>query len=195
MLLDIALGIIIVEVLGVALQFDPFGWHYALGILFALLPDLDFLVLYFWKHDTAMYRGHTMDHRDLFHHPLLYIPVGTAVVFFTLGDISALLFAIASFAHFLHDSIGVGWGVRWLSPFSKRNYKFFSEKDGTPSSRLVTSWSPIERAAVVAEKGDPNWVWDFYVRPFVTGRLTIFAFLEVIVPLMVIALFLLVRPW
>lgn len=195
MLLDTALGIIITELFASITGVAPSGLMYVLGIVFALAPDLDFLVLYFKKHEIAMYRGHTLDHRDLLHHPLLYIPVGTLLVWLVIGDTWIMeLFILASLAHFIHDSIGIGWGVRWLSPFTMRNYKFFSESDGTPSLRFITSWTPRERAVVVSEKGDPNWIWNFYVRPFARGKLTFFVLMEVIIPLLVIVLFLLYQP-
>lgn len=194
MLFDIALGIVLTGSVATMFGVTPSDLHYLLGIIFALAPDLDFLVLYFRKHEIAMYRGHTIDHRDLLHKPLLFIPVGSILIFLVFGSVWLVtLFIVASLLHFIHDSIGIGWGVRWLSPFDMRNFKFFSDNDGRPSCKLVTTWTPSQRAVVVSQKGDPNWVWDYFLSPFAEMRMTYFAFIEVVLPILVIVLFTLDR--
>ena len=49
----------------------------------------------------------------------------------------AMFFGLAVFLHFVHDSVGIGWGIKWLWPFSRKAYKCFSEKDGAFSRRLL----------------------------------------------------------
>ena len=132
------------------------------GIAFALLPDIDFFIEFF-KHGSV--GGKVIrEHRELTHFPIIYIPVAI-FIYLIFGAMWTAMFSLAIFAHFLHDSIGIGWGIKWFWPFSKKAYKFFSEKDGRFSSRLIISWSPEELTEVAANHGDPNWIRNIYLRP------------------------------
>ena len=131
------------------------------GVIFALLPDIDFFVELI-KHGSV--GGKIIrEHRELTHFPIIYIPIAI-LIFILYGVMWVMLFSLALFAHFLHDSVGIGWGIRWFWPFSKKAYKLFSEKDGRFSSRLIISWSPLELIKVVADHGDPNWIRNIYFR-------------------------------
>lgn len=160
MLLDIGVGIILSIVvskwLGVALA----GSFVVGGILFSLLPDIDVVA------ELLKYRnlgGYTVRiHREWVHYPFLY-PVISVVVYYFLGAVWVALFASGLLWHFLHDSVGPGWGIKWFGPFSKKNYKFFSEKDGTVSNRVVVSWTPDELAETLKKHHNPNWFRDIYL--------------------------------
>lgn len=128
----------------------------AAGILFSLLPDLDFL-LHLARQGTGRF---SHEHRDLLHNPLVFISAGTIFLAFMNGGL-ALLFALSAIAHFLHDSVGMGWGVRWAYPFSKKYYKFFSDPNGHASRRFLVSWTPDAQRAAAAEFGDPHWLSDY----------------------------------
>ncbi len=131
------------------------------GIAFALLPDIDFFVELI-KHGSV--GGKIIrEHRELIHFPIIYIPVAI-LIYAMFGVMWAVLFSLAIFVHFLHDSIGIGWGIKWFWPFSKRSYKLFSEKNGKFSYQLVVSWNPEELAEVAANYGDPDWIRNFYLR-------------------------------
>ncbi len=118
MLLDIGVGILssvfLSRSFGIALNPLFLG----AGIVFSLLPDVDFLIAF--RKNAA--KSH--EHRDILHYPLLFIPIGAAILFFFNYQL-AMLFIITALLHFLHDSIGLGWGIPWLYPFSKNHYAFF----------------------------------------------------------------------
>ncbi len=151
--LDIGLGIFALLLVSRAVGLPVDGWTVALAAGFALLPDLDFIV-------RAIRRGidaFSHEHRDLFHNPLVLIPAGFLAVRIFNADL-ACLYALCVFLHFLHDSIGMGWGVRWWYPFSGRYYKFFSDARGKPAARFLMSWSPEEQRKAAIVFGDPEWL-------------------------------------
>ena len=162
MFLDIAVGIFLAA--GVSWVFaEPLTWQIiAATALLALFPDIDFWVE-FLRHGSVGGKA-IREHRELLHYPLSYIPP-LAVVFYFAGAFWGTLAILALVWHFLHDSVGAGWGIRWFWPFSKRPYKFFSEKDGAFSSRFIVSWNDAELRQIVAEHGDPNWMRNIYLRP------------------------------
>ncbi|MBU0722400.1 metal-dependent hydrolase [Patescibacteria group bacterium] len=89
------------------------------GILFSILPDIDFVIYkIFGIHQDKGYK-----HRDLFHCPLLYLPIGF-VILFIFSKTLAIIFLVISTLHFLHDSIAYGRGIKWLFPFSKNSFAF-----------------------------------------------------------------------
>lgn len=158
MLLDIKLGLlwaILVAILFGQIITPP--WLLA-GVFFALLPDIDFWLEYIKRGTVG---GKTIDlHRTLLHAPLTYIPV-TILVGVYGGPAWMWLFGLGIFGHFIHDSMGMGYGIRWLWPFSTRWYKLFSGKDGAihyDTDHLLTSWSDEEMIALVHERGNGNWI-------------------------------------
>lgn len=106
----------------------------AFGIAAALLPDIDIITKLWgpWRH------------RGVTHWPIIYVPLALAV-WMILGAIYGTLFALAAFAHFVHDTFGIGNGVAWGAPFSQRRYLYFKARTRTNSSG--------------------NWVTDYYFRP------------------------------
>ena len=165
MFLDGALGALMVHLAGRAFDVPLQWWHIAFGMGIALLPDLDVVFRWLRHKELWMHAGNTEDHRDGLHYPLAYIMAGTALVFGFFGHLWAILFGTISLLHFVHDSFGVGWGVKWLWPFNNKNYKLFNEKDGSPSRRLIVSWTPEELKNIVVEHGDPDWIKNLFLRP------------------------------
>lgn len=131
------------------------------GILFALGPDLDYLY-------HILRHGHgksDFEHRNLLHLPLLYLPVGTAIIFLVAGPMYATLFLIPSLLHFFHDSMGIGWGVRWLFPLSTDNIAFFylySGKIPEGLRKLIFVFDTATLRETVHEHGDPDWKQNIY---------------------------------
>jgi len=121
MFLDIGLGVFIAIITSYFFQVDLSPTLLMFSIIFTLLPDSDFLYFYPKRHDTK----YDHQHRNIIHFPLLYIPAGTLLIWSIWGNIWALSFFLASLGHFIHDSIGIGWGIKWLYPFSKNSYAFF----------------------------------------------------------------------
>ncbi len=151
MFLDIAIGIfagIAAAVIGGDMAQLP--WFVLGGIAFALLPDVDFVV-----HRAVWRRGAHFDymHRYLLHKPLPYVLIGTALVWWISGGsmVWCALFALTSLWHFAHDTVGVGFGVQWLWPFSSdligyRHHGLAQCAQLSPTPR----WCRVPRAQVDA---------------------------------------------
>lgn len=161
MLADIGLGIFVAllatKVFGIDISTQLVG----MSVLFALLPDADFIVHAIVHRKMGGKYAHT--HRDLFHYPLLYLVVGGAISAF-FGILWFTVFILASLAHFVHDSMGIGWGIKWSYPFSKRIYKLFSTKEGDLSMGASAIWDEAELEKVAEEKGNEHWIRDIYFR-------------------------------
>lgn len=160
MLIDILVGILLA--LGVTHIFNipPTGEWILLGAIFALLPDIDF-IFEFIKRGTV--GGKKLGaHRVLTHIPLLFVlPAALLYVFF--GAPVTALFTLCIIWHFVHDSNAMGYGNRLLWPFSKRFYKFFSDKQGNYQynwSHILVSWSKSEVEALHAQHGNDAWIQD-----------------------------------
>jgi LexA-binding, inner membrane-associated putative hydrolase len=161
MLLDIGVGILASIFLSHLFGAAVSPLFLSAGVLFSLLPDLDFL-LTFNKNVTA--KAH--EHRDLLHYPLLFIPVGATILFFFDHRLAAL-FIVTTFLHFLHDSIGLGWGVPWLYPFSRNHYAFFYQYDiarNTLPQKKFYAWSETEVNRLASQYGDKHWIKNIYLK-------------------------------
>lgn len=158
MFADIGFGVLAAVLISTLFSVELSASIIAAGIFFALLPDIDFLVELI-RHGSVGGRVER-EHRNLLHHPLTYIPVAVAI-YFTSGSVWATLFTVCVLFHFMHDSFGIGWGIKWLWPFLKNNYKI--EKVG--GTYYVVSRTPEELERVVAERGDPEWIRNIYLRP------------------------------
>lgn len=158
MFLDIKLGLLWAFLVGLLFghPFTPL-WILA-GVGFALLPDLDFWIEYLKRGTVG---GKVIDlHRTLLHTPLTYLPV-TLFVGSWFGPAWMTLFALGVFGHHVHDSMGMGYGIRWLWPLSTRWYKLFSGKDGEihyDHHHLLASWDAEEMKTLVAERGNDHWI-------------------------------------
>jgi len=147
------------------------------GALLTLIPDIDFLV-HLARMRTSKHAEH---HREILHIPFLYIPTGL-VACIPLGEPWLFLFASASIVHFLHDSIGIGWGVPWLYPFTDDAYSFFyhlennSRKPKLPR-RLIYVWRRNQISNMAHTYGDENWIRSIYFKlhPYALIELLVFA--------------------
>jgi hypothetical protein len=154
----ILIAVTIAKILGIKASASFIIW----GVLFALSPDVDAVLNIFRPHGMQ----HTHRHRDILHYPLIFIPLGTLVIFF-ISPIHSLLFALCSLMHFLHDSIGIGWGVQWLFPFKRDHYSFLYQYDwarnGLPL-KLIHTWKHEEVDLLDEKYGDKNWFANIYLK-------------------------------
>ncbi|MFA6094582.1 MAG: metal-dependent hydrolase [Candidatus Paceibacterota bacterium] len=157
MFADIGIGALLG--LGVGKLFnEPNLWLFVvLGVFFALLPDLDFIVELV-KHGRVGGKEEK-EHRNLFHFPLLFIPL--IVVMFFVSIPVGTLFALCVLSHFIHDSFGIGWGIKWGYPFIKHAHKL----EKVNGKYTVVSRAEEELKKVIAELGDPDWIKNLYLRP------------------------------
>jgi hypothetical protein len=129
----------------------------AFGIGAALLPDIDVITMLYgpWKH------------RGLTHYPLLYVPV-CFIVFLIAPLPYALLLTLGVYAHFVHDTFGIGWGIAWLQPFSGRKFLLFPSGGRTRALGTFATWLPEQEVALrlqAYEKSKLPWVTRYYFRP------------------------------
>jgi hypothetical protein len=70
--------------------------------------------------------------------------------------------------HFVHDGIGIGWGVQWFYPIKENHYMFFYRYHA-PSKppipfQYMYSWKPEEVDALAEKHGDPDWIKNIYFK-------------------------------
>jgi len=163
--LDIGVGLL----LGILLS-SLSGLNYELclvvGLLASLLPDIDFI----WQYIRTR-RVPDTNHRDGLHYPLLFVPIVGTLGWYMRPYIG-LIFALGAFIHFMHDSIGVGFGIKWLFPFKNNSYLFLYQT-GLPTNKdmprkIMHSWNDDERRRAVKKYRDPHWIKHIYfqVHPY-----------------------------
>jgi hypothetical protein len=162
--LDIAVGIFSAWLTSQAFGFPLTKQWALLGAGFALLPDIDIIYMLFALRGRRAGKV-SAGHREWTHYPLLY-PIPILLAYLIWGKEVAVLLGLGLYWHSIHDSFGTGFGVKWLAPFSRRNYKFFAREDGQVSwTTPVRSWSPEEYAELLRVHGNENWLRDTYMRP------------------------------
>ncbi len=175
MLFDIGIGILLGIIFDASSNVYTLAGFVMFGIFFALLPDLDFPIHFL--------RGGSFDdeykHRNLLHVPLLLWPIGSVIVYF-INPILIPMFLLGTAIHFLHDSVGIGWGVRWLYPFSKTHYAFlYRVRTGTFKDiprQLVYAWTPAEVDEYAELYHDEDWIRNIYYKwhPYAIGEAAVF---------------------
>ncbi len=164
MFLDIGVGILVALFVGKVFALPVSAALVLVGILFSLLVDADFIIHKLNPHII----GKDHQHRDLFHYPLLYISIGAVLLSVIASPAIVLIFVLSSFLHFVHDSIGIGWGVQWLYPFDTRHFSFLyiyqpRHKEPHPK-QLVYIWKHEEINEINHKFGDPEWVKNVYFK-------------------------------
>jgi hypothetical protein len=159
MFLDLAFGIITAIIISTRYQISLAPILY-FSLLFSILPDLDFVIykVFGIKQD----KGYA--HRDLFHYPLLYLPIGYLLLF-KFNTAIAVAFLVISTLHFLHDSIMYGRGVKWLFPFSKNSFAFiyeFSRVEKYGLWQWIFIFNDKNLDEWDEEHGDEDWIRHIY---------------------------------
>jgi len=151
------------------------------GIVFALLPDLDFI----FNFNKIIGDINAHKHRNLVHYPLLYIPLGMVIISF-FSTAWSILFGLCSLIHFIHDSIGIGWGIQWLYPFSRKHFAFLylyrpKNKEKMPN-KIIYTWKHEDIDALAEKYGDEEWFKNIYLKwhGYAIIELSIFIFALII---------------
>jgi hypothetical protein len=163
MFLDFGLGILSVIAVSEIFHLPITLWFLFWGIFFALLPDADFILHLLQKKSP---HHNAYEHRSIFHLPLIYIPLGTILIWPVFGPAFAVLFIFASLSHFLHDSFGIGRGVHWLYPFSKTSYAFIYMHSPHAKWGLwqwIFTFNEKTLPLFDKEHGDDNWIKNIYL--------------------------------
>ena len=160
MFLDILLGLLWASLTSFIFAIPLTPWWLFLGVVFALLPDIDFLVEYLRRGTVG---GKTLgDHRVLTHIPLLFV-VPALLLFFFGSAALGTLFVLGVYGHFIHDATGMGYGYRLFYPFSPLFYKFFSDREGTiyrDRRHIMVRWKREEVEALHQKYGNDHWLQD-----------------------------------
>ena len=176
MLLDIGVGILLGVFFDAFISNDLSLATYVLfGIFSALSPDFDFL--FHLSKGGKFHNSHR--HRELLHNPLVFIPTGSFIAYLIQPSLSGL-FAAGAFSHMVHDSIGIGWGVRWLWPFTDYNYALgYRVRTGNhaklPRQRFFI-WPNKDIDRLSKEFGDQDWFRNTYLKwhPYAVFELGVF---------------------
>ncbi len=177
---DIGIGLLISVLASHVYEIDLSLKLALMSVLANLIPDLDIFVELAKRGKVGgRVQGH---HRELSHFPLTFVPLVWAVNYF-FGGIWSFIIGLNLLAHFLHDSVGMGWGIKWWWPFSDKAYKFFSNKDGSFSKRFIVSWKPQELKETIRKYGDDHWFRNYYLK---LHPLAVFEFLFLFFSLVVL---------
>lgn len=101
LLADIANGIFAVLLAGYFSGTEIVWWHFIIGIPLAMSPDLDALPELIRRGRVGSSAGHTHDHRDGLHFPILFLVTGLLLTY--LFPFFGLLFIFATVLHFIND--------------------------------------------------------------------------------------------
>lgn len=164
--LDIGVGLMLGVLLS-SLTTLGYGWSLAIGVSATLMPDLD----YIWKAIRTKKLPNS-EHRDGLHYPLIIVPLA-GIIGLVINPHVGLILALGTLIHFVHDSVGIGFGVKWLFPFKQNSYLFLFQiktpkNKNMPKQRLY-SWSDKERSEMIRKYAYPNWITYVYLHPNVYG--------------------------
>ena len=179
LLADFANGIFATILAGIITGVDP-TWHFLLGIVLAMSPDLDALPELLKRGSVAASLANPKDHREALHLPIVFIIIG--VVLIIVFPFWGWLFLLATMLHFINDLYGTGWGIPIFWPVSNRRFKFFSRRANLQKSiliekglwsglseeerklRFLVSWSATELSEYIIRYGIEDWVEKYYLR-------------------------------
>lgn len=151
MLLDITFGLFLGKVFNIGF----------IGIIFSLLPDIDFL-----------FKSKKFSHRGILHTPIVYILI--SILLFLSGISEKIIFAflIGTMFHLFHDLFVLGHGIMPLYPISKKRLKIFPDDgyDGYLKEKILW-WNP-EEINKIREKfnfkentSKESWIKIWYLKP------------------------------
>ena len=151
-LFDLGLGLILSVLTGFTLGREFSVLFLVVGIVSSIIPDWDMIPHLIIKRGKLDEWAHK--HRDISHYPLLTIPVFSLISYFSFGPHYAVLTGIVIFVHYILDTFGIGWGVKWLWPFSSR---YFSYDKTIRKDKRWFAWTKKEQDEMVKNHGNPEW--------------------------------------
>jgi hypothetical protein len=193
LLADWANGIFAVLLAAAIVGIDPLWWHFIVGIVLAMSPDIDAIPELLMRGRVSASAAHTRDHRTFLHYPIISLPLGFLAAY-TFGY-WGLVWCISLCLHLLNDLYGTGWGLALFYPLSTRHYKFFTRRVNQSSKmlkaamiwhnlpaqerklRLLVSWSKAELPSYIVRYGIDNWIRQCYltINPISITEYSLFA--------------------
>lgn len=163
LLADWANGIFAVLLACMLTGVDPLWWHFIIGMVLAMSPDIDAVPELLSRGRVAASAEHTRDHRTFLHFPIISLPLGLLAWY--LFGYWGLLWLIALVLHLINDLYGTGWGLMLLYPFSRKRFKIephhiFGSREST--EQVFNAYTPAELEVRIKEEGNDNWVTDTY---------------------------------
>lgn len=180
LLADFANGIFAVYLASTVTGTEIHVWHFLVGIICALLPDIDAVPELMRRGKVAASSEYPVDHRTFFHFPLITVVVGGCLAMW-LGYWGIVIWC-ALLLHIVNDLYGTGWGIKLWWPFSHTRYKFFARRVNQPrryleeagvwsglseserAVQLMCSWSRSEFPAYMQKWGMEDWIFVYYRR-------------------------------
>ncbi len=164
-MLDVSVGIIATILLADGMGIPLKWWYVVIGATLSIIIDISII-------------------KKSLHYPstilLVIVPSAYFVGFMTMWWLGidrlsehfrhltyfVLLAEICLFAHFVHDSFGVGWGVKWLYPLSQKSFKLFCTKENEyEGDRVLIWWTEEELKVAIKKYGDPDWMSKYCMSP------------------------------
>lgn len=133
---------IIAKIVGVHLSL----MHSGILLVSSVIPDLDFVFI--WLKDRVSLSLH--HHTWVSHVPLYYLLFGLAVSYISMSV--GIVFLIGTFSHFIMDMFFTGDGIRWLRPFSNREFYVDNPTRGIHGREWLKAYQAL-----------PIWRIDFIV--------------------------------
>lgn len=173
MLLDIAFGVLLGSYFSVA-YFDTTIWVIVLGVVCALLPDIDFVFEYLYSKNRRFSFLRKLAHRGILHTPMFYIAVAGILFLSKVSIILIVMFLIGVTFHLLHDLFVLGRGVMVAFPFSNYRLKLFPDNGSDGYLRKKILWWDETKTPlytyndyVVNDNNlhNENWIHIWYMKP------------------------------
>jgi hypothetical protein len=166
----------------------PATFLFVLWVLaWAYLPDLDGAFHFIKTGKAVADLENGRDHREGLHYPLIWTVLFGVLVYFFGINIWLISAYTAIVLHFLHDMIGIGWGVQIFAPLDWGSYKLFSKKWVSADVSLlplVTRYSRPELRKALMKYGEADWIERYFCKVthvsivdysfFLIGVITIF---------------------
>lgn len=179
-LADIANGVFAVLLTALVYERSIEWWYFVVGIVFAMLPDIDAVPELLRRGKVAASSKHNEDHRTFLHYPVIALSFG--LLGWYLFGFWGLMGLTAITLHLINDLYGTGWGLMLFWPFSGVRYKFCMRRvnrlkrqlletnawNTLPESerrlRFVVSWKSDEFQEYIKTWGEDEWIDTWYLK-------------------------------
>lgn len=162
MFFDIGIGLLITSAVGMSLKASFSWWLVVVGLFGALWPDFDFIVYVgsrYVRGIKPLTDRWSTNHRDLLHRPLVLTPLITVSIGLCVGSLEAVIFCLATLAHFIHDTIGHGWGILLFWPLDNHFYCYRPVGSRPYAFYRLTR---AEQVHMIEQFGRDQWVQQSY---------------------------------
>ncbi len=164
---DAGIGLIVSAMMIIWLDV-PATFLFVLWVLaWAYLPDLDGAFHFIKTGKAVADLENGRDHREGLHYPLIWTVMFGGLIYFFGINVWLISAYIAIMLHFLHDMIGIGWGIQVFAPFDWGSYKLFSKKWVSADVSLtpaVTRYSKEELREALMKYGEADWIERYFCK-------------------------------